>query len=432
MSDRHHSLGRRTTAIVLRGLVGIGCLAAMLPCGPIGSAAAIEQVATTGGGCTDPNTRIPQSPPALTTLQSSLSWTINRGEGVVVAVVDSGVAASNPHLDGVLAGGTDLVDDGTGNSGYADANGHGTAIAGQIAAQAIPGSGVRGLAPEARILSVRVFANTDDQTVAAGRGPSITRLAAGIRYAADADAQIINVSLSTAIDDPALRAATEYATERGSLIVASTGNRDTSLALDKDQQDGVRYPAGYPGVIGVSATGTNGVVTDSSIHGSHVALSAPGQDVLTAASSGGDCVYAGEKPATSFATGYVSAAAALVASAYPEETPAQWAYRLTAAANRAHPDTRDDISGWGTVQPYEALSLVPGPQTRGPVSPFTQAAEQQRPAESGAVRIEHNNDLAARQAAAALVIGLVGATVLATLAILTILATRRRALVRSE
>ncbi|MFJ3489338.1 S8 family serine peptidase [Leifsonia aquatica] len=378
-------------------------------------------------GCTDAATLIPQRPPALNQLQAPSAWDVTRGAGVVVAVVDSGVDAANPHLSGVLAGGTDLVGDGVGSAGYADGYGHGTAIAGQIAAQTVDGSGVQGLAPDARILSVRVFAGTDDQAVAAGTGPSISRLAAGIRFAADAHAQVINVSLSTAVDDPALRDAVAYATAHGSLVVASAGNRDSSLAVEKDQQDGARYPAGYPGVLGVAATGASGVVTDDSIHGAHVALSAPGQNVLTAANTGGDCVYASSAPATSFATAYVAAAAALVASAHPDETPAQWAYRLTASAIRPHPGTRDDESGWGVVQPYEAMVLVPGAETAGPPNPFTSGpTPADDTAAGGTVSVRANDDSQARQSAVAVAISVVGGSLLAAIAALSILFARRR------
>lgn len=392
---------------------------------PLSATAPAVRLAT-AGGCTDTATLIPQRPPALARLQASTAWEQSRGAGIVVAVVDSGVDAANPHLADVLAGGTDLVGDGAGAAGYADGYGHGTAIAGQIAARAVDGSGVEGLAPDARILSVRVFAGTDDQAVAAGAGPSIARLAAGIRFAADANAQIINVSLSTAVDDPALREAVAYATAHGSLLVASAGNRDSSLAVEKDQKDGVRYPAGYPGVLGVAAVGTGGTVTDDSIHGAHVALSAPGQDVLTAASTGGDCVYASDAPATSFATAYVSASAALVASAHPDETPAEWAYRLTASAIRAHPGSRDDAAGWGVVQPYEAVVLVPGAETAGPPNPFTAATRRPVAAASGAVTVHANDDSRARQSTAAVVVSVVGLTALAAIAAISVLAARRR------
>ncbi|MFF2052856.1 S8 family serine peptidase [Leifsonia sp. NPDC058194] len=415
-------------AVLLAAAPASALTAAGAPGVPTARAASLPSVAAAADtGCTDAATLIPQRPPALNRLQAPSAWDITRGAGVVVAVVDSGVDAANPHFARVLAGGTDMVGDGVGSAGYADGYGHGTAIAGEIAATTVNGSGVEGLAPDARILSVRVFAGTDDQAVAAGAGPSIARLASGIRFAADANAQVINVSLSTAVDDPALRDAVAYATAHGSLIVASSGNRDSSLALEKDQQDGVRYPAGYPGVLGVAATGASGVVTDDSIHGAHVALSAPGQNVLTAANTGGDCVYASSAPASSFATAYVSAAAALVASAHPDETPAEWAYRLTASAIRAHPDARDDDSGWGVVQPYEAIVLVPGSETAGPPNPFASgSAPSQGTATAGTVSVRANDDSQARQSAIAVAISVIGAGLLAAIAALSVLFARRR------
>jgi membrane-anchored mycosin MYCP len=439
MRDRSRGVarGRLRGGLLVVGIAGATAL------GLIGSSAAVAApsvdaarprlaapatvVTAADSGCTDASTRIPQRSPALAQLQAPSAWELSNGTGVVVAVVDSGVDAANPHFDGVLAGGTDLVGDGAGAAGYADGYGHGTAIAGEIAARTIDGSGVEGLAPGARILSVRVFGGTDDQAVAAGTGPSISRLAAGIRFAADAHAQIINVSLSTAVDDPALRQAVADATAKGSLIVASVGNRDSTLSVEKDQADGVRYPAGYPGVLGVAAANPAGVVTDDSIHGAHVALSAPGQNVLTAANTGGDCVYASSAPATSFATGYVAAAAALVASAHPDETPAQWAFRLTASAIRPHPGTRDDDAGWGLVQPYEAMVLVPGPQTAGPENPFaaSTATDGGSPAE-GAVSVQGSDGLQSKQTALAVAVSVVSLTLLAGIAALSVLVARRR------
>jgi hypothetical protein len=328
-------------------------------------AAAAEETCTA-------STRITEPVPALDVMQSELVWGVTRGAGVTVAVVDSGVTATNPHLRDAVVGGVNLVGDGTDPSGLTDTYGHGTAIAGQIAARLIDGSSVEGLAPEARILSVRVFAGTEQQQIEAGLGPSSPRLADGIRWAADQGAQIINVSMSTTQDVPALRDAVAYAADRGSLVIGSSGNRDSTLSVEESEVDGERFPAGVPGAIGVAAADLGGVVTDASIHGPHVSVSALGQSIVTTSFVGGDCTYAGDVPATSFAAAYVSAAAALVAAAHPDETPAQWAYRLQATAVRADPDARDDAAGWGVVQPYEAIALIPGEGIRGPESPFVE------------------------------------------------------------
>jgi type VII secretion-associated serine protease mycosin len=305
-------------------------------------------------------------PPALTSLQTTEAWKHSTGRGVTVAVVDSGIDASNVHLAGVVIGGINLVGDGENAQGLVDQDGHGTAIAGQIAARPVEGSTVIGIAPSATLLSVRVFAGQDTQSVDAGHGPTAARISEGIRWAADNGAIIINVSLSDFTEGSGLLDAVTYATARGALVVASAGNRGTTGFTE----DSVRYPAGYPGVLGVSATNEFGVVTDDSIHGPQVAVAAPGVTVVTAGAGAGDCIYATEAASTSFATGYTSGAAALVASAHPTETPAQWKYRLEATALRANPDARDDVSGWGVIQPLDAITLVPSASTRGPESPF--------------------------------------------------------------
>ncbi|QCQ17794.1 S8 family serine peptidase [Microbacterium sp. RG1] len=354
-------LGRVAAAVSAAALAGV-----LLGAVPVEAPAASAQ---SSQGC-NAATRIGAAPPALSMLQSDLAWTITRGAGVTVAVVDSGVLAINPHLVDAFAGGVNLVGDGQVPDGSTDVYGHGTAIAGQIAARKLDASGVEGLAPEAKILSVRVFASDDKQTVEAGFGPQIGKLAAGIRWAADAGAQIINVSMSTTDDVPEVADAVAYATSRGSLVIGSSGNRNNVLSFVQSDADVPRYPANYPGVLGVSATDLQGVVTDDSIHGSHVAIAAPGQSIITTSQFGGDCVYADSAPATSYSAGYVSAAAALVAAAHPDETPAEWAYRLTATAVRSDPDTRDDRAGWGVVQPYDAIVMQPGPGLRGPASPF--------------------------------------------------------------
>ncbi|MFV0634863.1 type VII secretion protein EccB [Demequina sp.] len=314
-------------------------------------------------------TLIDQEPPSLAMLQSEAVWERATGAGVTVAVVDSGIAASNEHLQGVVTGGVNLVPDGEREDGLVDKHGHGTAIAGQIAAQRVDGSGVVGLAPDVELLSVRVYAGRDQQTLEAGWGPDSGRLAEGIRWAADNGADVINVSLSDEQDVPAVRDAVAYAQQRGALIVASAGNRETATVKD----DVPRYPAAYDGVLAVTASDLRGTVTDASIHGEHVEIAAPGMAVVTATPGGGDCIYSSAEPSSSYATAYAAAAVALVKQAHPDDTNEQLRYRLMASAIRVDADARDDVNGWGLLQPLDAISLVPGSQERGPSNPFTGA-----------------------------------------------------------
>lgn len=328
----------------------------------------VADAATSGDTCKPGTVQLDaNTPSALGVLQSAEVWARATGAGVLVAVVDSGIDANNKHLAGIVVGGVNLVPDGERGDGMSDVAGHGTAIAGLIAAQRIDGSGVVGLAPDARLLSVRVDRGTDDASLKAGFGPTPARVAQGIRWAADHGAAIINVSLSDAVSDTQMRDAVAYAADRGALVVASAGNRTTAA----NTTDSPRYPAAYPGALAVTAVDAHGVVTDDSIHGPHVEVAAPGSNILTSTTGGGDCLYATTAASSSYATGYTSAAAALVAQAYPDETPAEWKFRLEASATRTNPDARDDRAGWGIIQPLDAITLVPGTDVRGPANPFT-------------------------------------------------------------
>lgn len=338
--------GRRTGAVA-----ALAAAAVLVPL-PV-SAAAPE-------ACVEGTTRyVADTPSALTRLGANRAWQLATGRGVVVAVVDSGVADRNRHFpDGALVGGRSFV----GGSARSDERTHGTAVAGIVAARPVDGSGVVGLARGARVLPVKVV--PDDQREEDGE-VGVAALARGIRYAAEEGADVINVSLSTTTDDPRLRSAVRFATERGSLVVASAGNRRTA----EDPTDGPRYPAAYPEAVAVAAAGPDDRVTEDSVHGDHVDLTAPGRDVLTSWGAWGDCYLSQEGASTSYATAYVSATAALVAERFPTDGPARWKHRLEATAARDRRDARDDRAGWGLVQPVEALTAVLDDSVAGPLAP---------------------------------------------------------------
>lgn len=326
--------------------------------------------AAAGGQC-EPGTieYAADRPEPLSLLQADAAHQVATGRGVTVAVVDSGIDITNAHLAAAVVGGINLVGDDA-SDGYVDIEGHGTAVAGAIAAREVEGSGVVGVAPQADLLAVRVYRATDEQSVDAGFGPRASVVAEGIAWAVDHGADVINVSLSHDGDDPAVAAAVAKAHDAGVVVVASGGNASTA----ESALGAVRYPAGYPGVIGVSATDLGGMVTASSIPGPHIDVAAPGQRVLTSATGAGDCIFAVDSPQTSFATAYTSGAVALVREAHPGDSVEELTYRLTASAVRATPDQRDDAAGWGVIQPYDAMTWVPGSSERGPVNPGASAA----------------------------------------------------------
>jgi membrane-anchored mycosin MYCP len=410
--------------------IAAGAATALIVAGALGTLPhAASPVYAAGEDCAPGNPQFTlETPSALGILQAQRAWTRGTGAGVLVAVVDSGIDATNPHLQGAVVGGRDFVFDGEDPTGLSDANGHGTAIAGQIAAREIPQSGVVGLAPSVDLLSVRVFRGDDDQSIDAGFGPTTARMAEGIRYAADAQAAIINVSLSDFSASPDLEAAVAYAESQGSLVVASAGNRNTT----EETTDSPRYPAAYAGALAVSATDPRGLVTEDSIHGAHVEVAAPGSQILTAATGAGDCLYAADAPTSSWATAYVSAAAALVAAAHPEETPAQWQYRLMATGIRGNPDARDDRSGWGVVQPFDAINLVPGADTRGPASPTGAEAPPVLVPATAEVTPDHTESpfIVTQEATLVVIVGAL--TLFGTIAIIIVFRRRRGAASEGE
>lgn len=319
------------------------------------------------------------------------AWTLSRGQGVTVAVVDSGVEAGNVHLAGALVPGVSTFGDGSAAADD-DLFGHGTAVAGLIAARPAEGSGVVGIAPEAMIMPVRAFesAPEDGQSSRDLVGPSAASVASGIRWAADHGAQIINVSLSDDQSVDLYADAVGYAHARGSLVIASAGNRNTANADSPDPAH--FYPGEIDGALAVSAVLQDGTWNaDSSYAGEHVDIAAPGQSMPSAYISGGDCVFNGDSASSSYATAVVSGAAALVAARYPEETPDEWAFRLTQSAMRVSPAERSDTIGWGEVRPAEALALVDDGSLPGPQSP-AYAGSESAPEETRTISVEPDAD----------------------------------------
>lgn len=345
-----------------------------------------------------------QGPPPVLEAMDALPGTLPyTGKGVLVAVVDSGVDGTRPQLASAFASGSvSLVSDGERPDGLGDPFGHGTAVAGVIAARPENGSGVTGVAPDASLVSIRVFSSTDDQAMKNGTGPTADRLASGIAEASRLGAQIIVVAMSDDVDTPALRNASTDAVANGALVVASAGNRATTASTE----DSPRYPAAYDGVLSVTATTLTGLPTNDSIHGAHIDIAAPGQQVLTTATGAGDCVYQTDAPSSSFATAYVAGVAALLAEAHPDEGPAGWAYRLKATADRPNPDASDDMIGWGRIRPAAALSLRPDSSTRGPASPFADTSSAVvKPAQTTIVRSQTDTQATTTIVIAAVAIG---------------------------
>lgn len=293
-----------------------------------------------------PTASITDRPWAQNRLDFERVWPITTGAGVTVAVVDTGVDGSHPQLRGhVLAGYNEVNGGGTANS---DCIGHGTAVAGIIAAQQQQSGGFAGVAPGAMILPVR---ETDDPT----KG-TVRDLALGIRDAVGLNAQVINVSVVTEQDDPELRSAVRYALDNDVVIVAAAGN-DFGVSNVQGVADIPEYPASYPGVLGVGAVDSAGNRSSFSETKS-VGVVAPGSDLVSTGAGGAGLVA--NQSGTSFATPFVAGAAALVRAYHPRLTAAQVVHRIEVTAD--HPAPADWLPdpqyGWGVVNPYAAVMAV--------------------------------------------------------------------------
>lgn len=287
------------------------------------------------------------------------------GAGVLVAVVDSGVQPDFPHLVGAVQDGTDVVAlDPTNTTGTHDTFGHGSAVATIIAGRTVEGSGLEGIAPAATIVPIRVYYEDDsDEAEKQGIDPKPERIAEGVRRASATGAKVIVVAMSTISEVPELAQAVADATAGGALVVASAGN----VKAGEGDPSRLRYPAAYPEVLAVGAY-DRGFTPVASSFGDHVDIGGPGVGILATGRSGSDCRLGAVDQATSWATAHVAGVATLVAQLHPEETPAQWAHRLTATAARPVPDERSPYVGWGLVQAGDALGFVDDGSARGPAS----------------------------------------------------------------
>jgi type VII secretion-associated serine protease mycosin len=277
------------------------------------------------------------------------------GAGMRVAVIDSGVDARHPQLRGQIDTGRDFLHNDA--SGRQDCIGHGTAVAGIIAARPASNAGLRGLAPGVTIVPVRISEQTDTADGGTtGEPASPATFAAAIDWAVkQGDADVINMSLVMTDDDRRVRAAVARAVAAGVVVVAAAGNHGKP-----DEANPRPYPASYPDVIGVGAIDANGVAGDFSQHGDWVDVTAPGVGVTLATPGSGHKQDSG----TSYATPFVAATAALIKERFPASTPAQVARRILATADPAPGGRRSDRYGVGVLNPYRALT-----ETLGPASP---------------------------------------------------------------
>ncbi|HZB31037.1 MAG TPA: S8 family serine peptidase [Streptosporangiaceae bacterium] len=263
-------------------------------------------------------------------------WPITQGQGVTVAVIDTGVEARLPDLTGVVLPGTNF--DGGGGDGRTDLDtetppGHGTAMAALIASQG-RGTGFVGVAPEAKILPI--VANSSDTLVP------------GIRYAVDHGAKVISISqVQSARCPEEMQEAVGYAIQRDVVVVAGAGNTG-------DVGNPSYNPANCAGVLAVGGLDLQLRPFAKTQRQSYVAVSAPATGVGGVLKDG---QFHTSEGGTSSATALTAGAVALVRSKYPDLSARDVVKRIMASLRDAGPPGRDDLTGYGAVRPYQALTI---------------------------------------------------------------------------
>ncbi len=326
--------------------------------------------------------------PYLDLVRLPQAWSVTTGSlSQVVAVVDSGVDSTAPDLAGRVLPGHHFFDAGLDDSNAAPApmdntcadpyaTGHGTFVSSVAAADTNNGYGLAGAAWNAKVLPVRVL----DQC---GEGFD-SDVSAGIVWAADHGATVVNLSLGGPDPSPPLQAALQYAVGKGIPVVVAAGNDGSAVP---------QYPAAYPEAISIGATDATGQLTSFSSFGDWVDLAAPGWDILGEEPRAlcadpsdphpTDCYFVGA--GTSFAAPLVSGVTALLRTKFPSWTPAQIRSRLEWTARDSGPTGFDPFYGYGVLDAYAAVG---GPRTIGRTDPVIPAVPPDFPA--GAQSISSN------------------------------------------
>ncbi|MGB7595220.1 MAG: S8 family serine peptidase [Erysipelotrichaceae bacterium] len=276
------------------------------------------------------------------------AWDITHGESsVIIAVIDTGFGPFSDidgFVNGVDTSGLTILEDTYPGQYSFEGSFHGTAVTSLIASN-LNTSGIAGISPNVTIMPVKVFPNGSTTT-------GSTQIIAGIYWAADHGADIINMSLGSNEDDPAEKVAVNYALNKGIIVVAASGNDGYG--------DFVSYPAAYPGVIAVGSTNKTDLVSAFSNEGSQLGISAPGEGVYLANITGGTNSFANFN-GTSFSSPTVAAVASLIKSEHPEFSSDQIRQILFTGTDDISVRGWDSSSGYGITNAKKALDVAAEP-----------------------------------------------------------------------
>ena len=262
-------------------------------------------------------------------INASQAWASGlTGEDIKIAIIDSGIAS---HSNLTIAGGKNVISDSSSTS-YTDENGHGTHVAGIIAAQGLNG-GVKGVAPDASIYAVKAL-DSD------GEGYT-SDIISGIDWAIQNDMDIISMSLGSDESSTALKNAIDTTYNDGILIVAAAGNDGNTRGTGTN----IEYPANYSSVIAVGAVNSNNTRASFSSTGSKLEISAPGVDIVSTYLNNGYEKMSGTSMSTPFVTGDL----ALLKQKYPSYTNVQLRQLLNSNVVDVGTLGKDSLYGYGLI-----------------------------------------------------------------------------------
>lgn len=278
---------------------------------------------------------------ALDKIEARKAWDLGTGsEKTLLAIVDTGVDHTHPDLAGRVLKGKDFVNN---DDDAMDDQGHGTHCAGIAAASFNNKIGIAGVAPNVKVLAVKVLSSS-------GSG-SYEGVANGIIYAADQGAHVISMSLGGPSSSQAMEDAIQYAMSKGSIVVAAMGN---------DGRETKSYPAAIPGVIGVGSTDKADLRSNFSNMGTHISISAPGSNILSTLpmkpNPMGKTEY-GSLSGTSMACPAAAGLTALIRDQHPELDAAGVRSMLEKSADDLGQKGFDKSFGHGRINAFKALSL---------------------------------------------------------------------------
>jgi thermitase len=283
----------------------------------------------------------------LVRIQADQAWDITTGDNdITIAIVDTGVDLAHPDLSSKIVSGWDFENN---DNSPQDDHGHGTQVAGVAAAASNNSIGIAGVSWGAKIMPIKVLNSANWGTV--------SNVAAGITYAADHGAEIINLSLGKRLlpDPDTLKQAVDYAYGQGCLMVAAANDDGSSTVV---------YPAGYSNVLAVGATDYSDKWMNTSGHGSYIDVVAPGQEIPVThwnQTSGSTYSLGG---GTSVATPHAAGLAALIWSLQPSYTVTdviniiEWTSEDITASPAG--SGWDEYTGWGRINARRALAGIIG------------------------------------------------------------------------